>query len=387
MSYPGPRGAPRVLAGMSAKRPCHLSARRGGWASARSRLGQAGADAQWRGLRGRDPGDHPAHRQRSRHRSADGDRTPRDQRLRQIRRIANGRPATSIVQDVAALQCFPRVPHVQVATIPPLPERVSGMVAGAFQCLGLPSGLVPGKRTSRLRGQQGGVLSIATWVGAWVKAAEREFYQLIQSIKLSLSCLYPRTHPRRNRRRRLPAGPAAAGALARYKAAWGGQGIETHQQPCRETRSDNGVLVAVFPRGTRGKHCSATQHPSESTWLAWSHLLSSYLSESLISRCSIAIGGSMSRPLTTCRMITRISPSPLLATVRLRRLAPTAIEQMPGRRDARCRWHGLLADDPGEHPGLLGRRQASYLRYSSSAKLMLRTAPAGCRRYPAPCPS
>ena len=37
------------------------------------------------------------------------------------------------------------------------------------------------------------------------------------------------------------------------------------------------------------------------------------------------------------------------AGVRLGRLPPAAVEQVPGRGHARGRWCGLLADDPGEH--------------------------------------
>ena len=42
--------------------------------------------------------------------------------------------------------------------------------------------------------------------------------------------------------------------------------------------------------------------------------------------------------------------SSLPRCVRLRGLAPAAIEQGACRRHARGRWHGLLADDPREHP-------------------------------------
>ena len=39
----------------------------------------------------------------------------------------------------------------------------------------------------------------------------------------------------------------------------------------------------------------------------------------------------------------------VLANVGLRRAAPAAIQQDACRRHARGRWHGLLADDPGEY--------------------------------------
>ena len=39
----------------------------------------------------------------------------------------------------------------------------------------------------------------------------------------------------------------------------------------------------------------------------------------------------------------------VLAGVGLRRAAPAAIQQDACRRHARGWWHGLLADDPGEH--------------------------------------
>jgi hypothetical protein len=39
----------------------------------------------------------------------------------------------------------------------------------------------------------------------------------------------------------------------------------------------------------------------------------------------------------------------VLADVGLRRAAPAATQQDACRRHARGRWHGLLADDPGEH--------------------------------------
>ena len=39
----------------------------------------------------------------------------------------------------------------------------------------------------------------------------------------------------------------------------------------------------------------------------------------------------------------------VLTGVDLGRAAPAAIQQDACRRHARGRWHGLLADDPGEH--------------------------------------
>ena len=38
----------------------------------------------------------------------------------------------------------------------------------------------------------------------------------------------------------------------------------------------------------------------------------------------------------------------LLASVRLKRFAPAAIQQNASRRHTGRRWHGLLADDPGK---------------------------------------
>ena len=39
----------------------------------------------------------------------------------------------------------------------------------------------------------------------------------------------------------------------------------------------------------------------------------------------------------------------VLAALGLRRTSPATIQQDACRRHARGRWHGLLADDPGEH--------------------------------------
>ena len=39
----------------------------------------------------------------------------------------------------------------------------------------------------------------------------------------------------------------------------------------------------------------------------------------------------------------------VITCVRLNRFAPATIQQDACRRHAGCRWHGVLADDPGEH--------------------------------------
>src|SRR6185369_11032949 len=58
------------------------------------------------------------------------------------------------------------------------------------------------------------------------------------------------------------------------------------------------------------------------------------------------------------------------AGVRLGRLAPAAVEQDAGGLHARGGWHGLLADDPGEHPdaklGVPPRQRPQIGRYSLS---------------------